>query len=495
MCGIFGFAAKDTKQQYSSNVRKEIFFNGMLFNIMRGWDGTGLATVREVNHQGRKAVQSTICKRSIHAVDFFSSKTTIRAIDDFNTNHFVIGHTRSSTRGVNNDINAHPFRYGNIILVHNGTVETAHLPVKAEEAVDSASIAATMDKEGEEKTLELLDGAFSLVWYNQQDDSLNFARNKRKPMAIAFTEKGDMYYSSEWATLYNVLMRNGQTIESMQIPRPFVHYKFFKDDLKDYQKKPFKEYTRPNLPHSIWPTDGATGLPQNKTILSKDTSSGGKDSPATLPADLKMTKEKLDRLNGLLASDHLSIGQMLPVTPTAFSTYPTVSERGVLHGTCFSRKHIKVVLYQINYVVWEAIQKRGMNEEDGKLRTIAARIISARTAGQGKIELICDLQTDWSKRLLRADEQEIGETTDEAKPLFHGPGDKLISKRDFALKVKHGCGECSGDVLCLGDDPFGKDIIWLGESALCTFCQADDTVMTKLGLQAVEEITINDRTH
>lgn len=488
MCGIFGLAAKEPKNSYTSNVRKEIFYNGMLFNIMRGWDGTGFATVREVLHQGKYAISSSVVKRSIHAVDFFCTKTALRGVEEFNQNHFVIGHTRSSTKGANNDSNAHPFRYGNIILVHNGTVDTSTLPVKAEEVVDSASIAATMDKEGEKKTLELLDGAYSLVWYNQKDDSLNFARNKRKPMAIAFTDKGDMYFSSEWATLYNVLMRNGQTIESMQIPRPMVHYKFFKEDLQNYEKTTFKEYSRPIAPHTtIWPTGGASGTQPTAGLLttSKDISNGGSNNNLeTPPPDLKMTTEKHAQLNALLIGDHLKIGQILPFVPVSFETYSKAADRGVLRGNLFARKSIKVVLYQINEAVWKTIKKQGTDSETGAFRTIAVRIINARSLGGGKIEIICDLQTTWSKRLLQATEGELGENEISVEKIFFGPSKGRLSKRDFADRVKHGCGECCGIVIGDGDDPLGKDILWVGESPLCSDCQANDEVMTKLGLLA-----------
>lgn len=216
----------------------------------RGMDGTGIAAIREGWEAGKKSTFISTYKRELHYLDFMGTKAAAKLFEKFSDYYYMIGHVRASTVGNDSSANAHPFHYGNIVLVHNGTVDKQGL-TKADEIVDSAHIAATMAEKGEIETLEKLDGGYSLVWYNSKDDTLNFARNDRKPMAIAFVKKANtLYYASEYSTLWNVLIRNGVDLDGpIQIPRPGIHYKFHKEDLRKFDKEGFKIYSRrPSYP-------------------------------------------------------------------------------------------------------------------------------------------------------------------------------------------------------------------------------------------------------
>lgn len=218
--------------------------------MLRGWDGTGIAGVKEV--KGPKP-HSTVAyhKRSLNFIDYLATKGASKLLEDFQEYYYILGHVRASTVGNTKDMNAHPFQYGDITLIHNGTVDRTLLNTKTDETVDSAHIASYMAEHGELAALEKLDGGYSLVWYNQNDDSLNFARNDRKPMAIAFiADKNELFYGSEYHMLWATLGRNQMRIDGdIRIPTPLVHYKFNKEDLRKFTQTPFKEYARPTFIH------------------------------------------------------------------------------------------------------------------------------------------------------------------------------------------------------------------------------------------------------
>lgn len=206
--------------------------------------------VKEGWENGKKIVVTHSYKRAVHFMDFLGTRGAARVMDKLSDYHYMIGHVRASTMGADKDYNAHPFEYDHIILVHNGTITNHHTLEKAIETVDSAAVAANMAAKGELETLEKLDGGYSLVWYNAKDDSLNFARNDRKPMAIAFVKgKNEMFFSSEYSTLWNVLSRNGLEIDgAIQIPEPGKHYKFYKESVRNFDFEGYKLYTPPSRP-------------------------------------------------------------------------------------------------------------------------------------------------------------------------------------------------------------------------------------------------------
>lgn len=519
MCGIFGFASGEGKQNYIK--RRDVFLNGMLFNVLRGWDATGVAGVKDVWDKNKRRPDVFTFKRALHAVDFFDSKGAKRWADKFDEYHYVIGHTRAGTSGGAEDRNAHPFSYGDITLVHNGTVNQQYLPHKGDEYVDSAAIAATMAKLGEKETLELLDGAFSLVWYNQSNDTLNFARNKRKPMGFLFVKgKNEMYFGSEWLTTLAVLERNALKHQKpVLVPKPLVWYSFSKESLEDFTATEFKEFVRPTLPtpgRQAWEnTYRSEPVIHQPAALAtkKDLKSG--ESVITDIRSTRGTTSGIDRrvqvTNEELVSYGLSHGQILMFTPKQWSAHQgTNNTMGILDvdPKTGAIPNVRFLAYAVTNKKWNSYYEAGkyigrIINVTGSAATKDLKVVVAEEADWQKIVSKSGTDaTEGPKRIpCRFDQgtnlwyDQFGEACDvEGNPktidgaeeefLYKGPSGALIGKEELERRLAGGCGNCDCDLSV--DDH--EDILWVKDaSPLCDECKKNPQVLIALGLMDQEQ--------
>jgi GMP synthase-like glutamine amidotransferase len=176
-----------------------------------------------------------------------------------------IGHNRAATKGAVNRNNAHPFEYGKIVGSHNGTLTTRSFndlkkALDDDFAVDSMAIFAAIDRLGIRDTVKLLenghtssDGAWSLVWYDREADTINFLRNKHRPMYFAYSEDAKrLYWASEHAIIKagievgeanpDKLYADGQGFKYFETMVDH-HYEFSLATLKAGGKKPKMKVT------------------------------------------------------------------------------------------------------------------------------------------------------------------------------------------------------------------------------------------------------------
>lgn len=194
MCGIVGIAsAESTGFSYKE---LEAFETMLFLDTLRGWDSTG---VFGVTHD--KDV--FIAKEACHGPDFLkkSEYKDIRSSMSARGKFFV-GHNRAATRGTVNDKNAHPFWVDDkIVLVQNGTYKGSHKHHKDVE-VDTEAIAHVIaENEDVEVALNKINAAYALVWYNVKQAKLNLIRNAERPLYLAVTKSGSIWFASEAATL------------------------------------------------------------------------------------------------------------------------------------------------------------------------------------------------------------------------------------------------------------------------------------------------------
>ncbi|WP_026507012.1 glutamine--fructose-6-phosphate transaminase (isomerizing) [Butyrivibrio sp. MC2013] len=106
MCGIIGFTGYKPAQ--------DILLDGLQRLEYRGYDSAGIAFFKD--NSGHVSVRKTAGKVN-----------DLRAIcDEENTSSTGIGHTRWATHGGVTNANAHPHKFGEVTLIHNGIIENYH---------------------------------------------------------------------------------------------------------------------------------------------------------------------------------------------------------------------------------------------------------------------------------------------------------------------------------------------------------------------------------
>jgi hypothetical protein len=184
LCGIVGVAGD---LFYKEEKTMQSLF---LLDYFRGIDSTGLAAVRNNG-------EVHIAKLASDPITLFQYAKFKSALNGNNSKLFL-GHNRASTSGSTNNFNAHPYQFGHITGVQNGTLEYKDQSVLEEVVgekfdVDSQALFACIAKIGVKDTIEMIHegadsqrGAWALVWYDAREDTLNFLRNKHRPMWLAW---------------------------------------------------------------------------------------------------------------------------------------------------------------------------------------------------------------------------------------------------------------------------------------------------------------------
>jgi len=185
-CGLAGFSGK--KNYNAEKIKFLMYWN----SIERGKDATGIFTPK-----------SGIIKSNVKAENFINNKGIKKQIFP---DKVIITHVRAKTIGTNSVDNAHPFKYGNIILAHNGTLknhidlakmynfDTKDFPVDSQILANCVNINSKYDDKI--KVLEQYEGAAALLFYNEELDSLFCYHDKERPLFYGYIQGTEMYISS-----------------------------------------------------------------------------------------------------------------------------------------------------------------------------------------------------------------------------------------------------------------------------------------------------------
>lgn len=186
MCGIVGLYGEKI-----TFAHEKMFKDLLRMDTIRGAHSTGVYVV------AGKDLLWNYLKDECDGYEFASSGAYSAWTSGIKDMKAMVGHNRYATTGAINVANAHPFEHDGVVLVHNGSLETRYRHPKHFE-VDSESICYWLSTEAKATTvLQELEGAFSLVWYNMNNKTLNLARNDQRPMYIAELEDGVVVLGSE----------------------------------------------------------------------------------------------------------------------------------------------------------------------------------------------------------------------------------------------------------------------------------------------------------
>jgi glucosamine 6-phosphate synthetase-like amidotransferase/phosphosugar isomerase protein len=170
----------------------------------------------------------------LHLFEMPKFKSALNA----NNSCAFLGHNRKATRGLVNDYNAHPFQIDHIVGCHNGTLYGSSQDRLEKELgekfpVDSMALIAGIAAFGVEKTITDLEGAWALTWVDLKEGSLNFLRNKDRPLWYAVAEDNKfIFWASEWPTIhagmrgeYRELKKDKQNCRYFQFSEDY-HFKY-----------------------------------------------------------------------------------------------------------------------------------------------------------------------------------------------------------------------------------------------------------------------------
>jgi len=402
MCGIVGVLSTEAYRYDNPNTK---FFKQALFaDTLRGADSSGIAVME------LKDDYPLLYKKALSAPDFLQLKQADDILDVYNDWNIMIGHNRAATKGGVTDLTSHPFQIGDITLVHNGTINNHQLlPDGKDFTVDSEAITHAINKVGIAEVVQEIDGAFTLVWYDARDKSVNFIRNKERPLHIGITkDKDTILFASEGSMLKWIAIRNGIELESIIQPNVGFHYKYIVG-AKDWATTPeVKE-----LPLAVPFISGGS--------LGKKTGGG-------------VTTFSNNTVSAAIYSKFNLSGGEVAFIPYDFAVYKQASSDGVIRGM--------VSGYLPDTTEYHQVRMHAVSEKD--YDDIGDRYILAglRSAcmENGNAVIYAD-----SSDYIAYSEDERGTEEDETT-FVQGPHKVMISLKTFDLYTKHGCEMCEGNV-------------------------------------------------
>ena len=217
MCGIVGVAGE-------VNFKTRKLFRRLLeLDTVRGPHSTGVFTVNLQNELKFDKIVGT-------PWDFFSESKVFD--NNFNNGVYkvMVGHNRWATHGKITEENAHPFDFDKLIGVHNGTIDGKAFQWLRENGkghvVDSYMLYSAFDKTGMKETINNIDGAWSCVWWDKEEKSINFIRNSKRPMHYAYTkdEKTLIFASEPWMIIAAAYTSEVELSGSPQETHENYHY-------------------------------------------------------------------------------------------------------------------------------------------------------------------------------------------------------------------------------------------------------------------------------
>lgn len=247
MCGIAGMFSN-----FLSKTELDVFCDLLAVSYLRGTDSTGVFTLKR-DYQAKKDEPNLMWNVRKEAVDPFEfvNSSHMDALRQ-GSPLIMLGHTRAATKGSISARNAHPFVFDKVAGVHNGTLE-GNYPFKTDYETDSEALYRLINDKGIEEALKEIENvssytAYSLVFYDFENNTLNFIRNHRRPMTLAWSSgKGCLIWSSEYAFLDFVMSRRGMKMSQEGGFTPFstepgVLYTFDLEENQAHQKFTTKKF-------------------------------------------------------------------------------------------------------------------------------------------------------------------------------------------------------------------------------------------------------------
>jgi hypothetical protein len=102
-----------------------------------------------------------------------------------------------------------------VIGAHNGTLTNKHYYDKENKfAVDSEALYNCIDLYGIDEAIKHIKGAYALIYWDKDEQTINYIRNKERPLWFALDEKEELLFAASEAWMINIACgRNGIAIK------------------------------------------------------------------------------------------------------------------------------------------------------------------------------------------------------------------------------------------------------------------------------------------
>lgn len=199
----------------------KVLRNLLIVDSLRGEDSTGVAFV------GKYGNGVQVAKALGDPFVLFNDGKYEKGLRT--VNKVMIGHNRYATSGGVNKAGAHPFEFDTLVGAHNGTISARYrLDDDKDFKVDSQALYWNFEKNGVKETIRRLGGngnAWSLVWWDKRELTLNFLRNTERPLWMCRSKDGKvLFWASEPWMLLAALSKSNMEHQELFTTDVNVHY-------------------------------------------------------------------------------------------------------------------------------------------------------------------------------------------------------------------------------------------------------------------------------
>ena len=464
--------------------RETGLFEKMLFaDTFRGPHSTGVFCRRTLSMGGKVHTSIPMFKKAVEGPAFLETLGWQQTLCGFKEKadlpNFLVGHNRYATMGGINDENAHPFKIGEITLVHNGTlIDQALLPDHHNFLVDSENVAHSINKIGSKETIQLLDGAFTLIWHNSKTDTLHIIRNEERPFHLARSTTGDWFGASEEDMLMWILDRGKLPVNVAKHFECRVGVEYIFDVNDCFELVHEIEHKLPDFSSkwcsSLYGGFGGYGSGyggyNNSSYLGLPESNKGKTSSETKKKPDPINNRKIVKANDVLRDAGLTekMGERLQFTAYDFNPYVrgTNNNLGRVQGYIdHSVIYVEVQMHNVEEA-WYSKHEDLVGTIVGAYEDHGVTVVLLKSHGVKTGGTVVPFPKNTSNKdpidlVGELDDEEIIEETRESNGKFY-------TKAGWEKSNNSQCGNCSERI------PFNEideSVTWIECTPICSECE------------------------